>query len=107
VPPPVRAGLAHTWTEIQAQARGNAKKIETLVGEAVFGNADFTGPAKSLVQMWLLGVWVNPQNAFDQMTVSPAAYRQGLVWAVAGTHPQGAKQPGFGTWADPPKLPRI
>ena len=38
--------------------------------------------------------------------VSAAAYREGLVWPAAGTHPMSAKQPGFGTWAKPSALKR-
>jgi hypothetical protein len=102
VPPDVRATLGRTWAKIEAEAGGNQDQAEARVREKIFGPTELSGPAKSLVKMWLLGVWVNPQNQFDQTTVSAQAYRQGLVWAVAGTHPQGAKQPGFGTWADPP-----
>ena len=34
--------------------------------------------------------------------ISPEAYVQGLVWSAAETHPPGAKQPGYGSWAKPP-----
>jgi hypothetical protein len=102
VPPDVRATLGRIWATIMAEAGGNPDQAEARVREEIFGATSLAGSAKSLVKMWLLGVWVDPQNPFDQTTVSAQAYRQGLVWAVAGTHPQGAKQPGFGTWAEPP-----
>ena len=102
VPQDVRATLGSTWTKIEAEAGGDPKQTTARVGKEIFGLTNLAGPAKSLVQMWLLGVWVNPQNSYDATTVSANAYRQGLVWTVAGTHPQGARQPGFGTWADPP-----
>ena len=35
--------------------------------------------------------------------VSADAYREGLVWGVIGAHPPAAKQPGFGSWAFPPR----
>lgn len=102
VPPEVHETLGRTWAKIEAEAGGDAQQTEARVRNEIFVPANLAGPAKSLVQMWLLGVWVNPQNSYDATTISANAYRQGLVWAVAGTHPQGAKQPGFGTWADPP-----
>ena len=34
--------------------------------------------------------------------ISAEAYMEGLLWRAAGTHPQGAKQPGYGSWSFPP-----
>ena len=71
------------------------------------------GPvARNVAMMWYLGTWTQlPREwrntfgatAFDtDHVVSAAAYREGLVWPAAGTHPMSAKQPGFGSWARPP-----
>jgi hypothetical protein len=68
------------------------------------------GPvARNVLTMWYLGRWTQlPREwraaygatAYDtDHVVSAAAYREGLVWPAAGTHPMSAKQPGFGTWA--------
>lgn len=73
------------------------------------------GPvARNVVMMWYLGTWSqlsrdwrNTHGATFYDTdhvVSAAAYREGLVWPAAGTHPMSAKQPGFGSWAHPPTL---
>ena len=70
------------------------------------------GPvARRVLTMWYLGAWSQlPREwrnsygatAYDtDHVVSAAAYRQGLVWPAAGTHPMGAKQQGFGSWAKP------
>ena len=70
------------------------------------------GPvARRVLTMWYLGAWFQlPREwrdsygatAYDtDHVVSAAAYRQGLVWPAAGTHPMGAKQQGFGSWAKP------
>lgn len=70
------------------------------------------GPvARNVLVMWYLGVWSQlPRGwrntygatAYDtDHVVSAAAYREGLVWPAAGTHPMGAKQQGFGSWAQP------
>jgi hypothetical protein len=71
------------------------------------------GPvARNVAMMWYLGTWTQlPREwrntfgatAFDtDHVVSAAAYREGLVWPAAGTHPMSAKQPGFGSWTRPP-----
>lgn len=36
--------------------------------------------------------------------VSAAAYTEGLLWRAIGAHPQGAKAPGYGSWAAPPDI---
>ncbi len=73
------------------------------------------GPvARNVLTMWYLGMWTQlPREWRDAYgatsydtdhVVSAAAYREGLVWLAAGTHPMSAKQPGFGTWAEPSAL---
>lgn len=75
---------------------------------------DTLGPvARNLVVLWYLGQWnqmpadwrdVHGANAVDMTGfVSAEAYAQGLVWEAIGSHPQGAKMPGYGSWALPPK----
>jgi hypothetical protein len=71
---------------------------------------DTLGPlARNLAFVWYTGQWnqlpavwrdTNGANALDQtFIISPEAYAQGLVWQAIGTHPQGAKMPGYGSWA--------
>jgi hypothetical protein len=74
------------------------------------------GPvARNVVMMWYLGAWLqlpaewrasHGATSYDiDHVISAAAYRESLVWPAAGTHPMGAKAPGFGTWAEPSALP--
>jgi hypothetical protein len=68
--------------------------------------------ARAVTHLWYLGVWpqlsatvhadLRRQVANTAFTVAPEAYVQGLVWQTFHGHPQGAKAPGFGTWAAPP-----
>ncbi|MDH6579175.1 hypothetical protein [Kitasatospora sp. MAP5-34] len=68
--------------------------------------------ARAIAHLWYLGVWpplsatvhaeLRRQVANTGFTASPEAYVQGLVWSAFHGHPQGAKAPGFGTWAAPP-----
>jgi len=70
------------------------------------------GPvARNVLTMWYLGTWAQLPRAWRESygataydtdhVVSAAAYREGLVWPAAGTHPMGAKQQGYGSWAKP------
>ena len=80
------------------------------------------GPvATNVIELWYTGVWTSlpagwytsyaseipnlPDlaNLPQPKVVSGQAYVESLVWIAANTHPMGAKQPGYGTWAEPPK----
>ncbi len=71
------------------------------------------GPlCRNLIVLWYLGQWdqlpMEWRTAYgahpDDVSriVSAEAYKEGLVWPVMGSHPPGAKQPGYGSWALPP-----
>lgn len=84
----------------------------TAFQKDVLADARYGPIARNVVMMWYLGIWTQlPREWRDQYgatfydtdhVVSAAAYREGLVWPAAGTHPMSAKAPGFGTWANPP-----
>jgi hypothetical protein len=70
------------------------------------------GPvARNIIRLWYLGAWAQlPRSwrnifgatSFDtDHIVSAEAYQESLVWTAGETHPMGAKQQGFGTWAMP------
>jgi len=85
----------------------NPSAIETMIAASLFPLSCFGGLAQNIVFMWYTGQWQPTVDAtnVDLETVrniSPDAYIQGLVWAAAETHPPGAKQPGYGSWAMPP-----
>ena len=85
----------------------NPAAIDSMIAASLFPLSCFGGLAQNIVFMWYTGQWqptVDAKNV-DLETVrniSPEAYVQGLVWAAAETHPPGAKQPGYGSWAKPP-----
>jgi hypothetical protein len=80
--------------------------------ERILDDPRFGPVARNVLMMWYLGTWTQLprqwRNAYGATSydtdhvVSAAAYREGLVWPAAGTHPMSAKQPGFGSWARPP-----
>jgi Membrane bound FAD containing D-sorbitol dehydrogenase len=80
---------------------------------AILDNGRYGPVARNVLRMWYLGTWAQLprdwRNAYGATSydtdhvVSAAAYRAGLVWPTAGTHPMGARQQGFGSWAQAPR----
>ncbi|HEY2322985.1 MAG TPA: hypothetical protein VGJ82_08980 [Thermoanaerobaculia bacterium] len=92
---------------------------ETVVRNGIMSDAKLGPVARNLIALWYTGLWTplpsewylayqteipNPPDITNAETYipSPESYIQGLVWTAAHTHPMGAKQPGFGTWAQEP-----
>jgi hypothetical protein len=111
--PRVTGELLSAWADLASRG---AHPSESLLREALLAPARFGPVARNLVVLWYLGQWnqlpadwrdVHGAVVADQTgIVSPEAYTQGLVWEAIGTHPQGAKMPGYGSWALPPTTPR-
>lgn len=55
----------------------------------------YKGLAKNIILLWYTGIW-------GGQMISAASFTEGLIWKAARTHPAGAKQPGYASWADPP-----
>jgi hypothetical protein len=72
--------------------------------------------ARSIVLMWYLGAWYEPNHLRELerpnppppkfKVISSKAYTQGWVWRVAQAHPMGFSEMQFGYWARPPSLLR-
>jgi hypothetical protein len=69
--------------------------------------------ARSIVLMWYLGAWYDPDNlralverpdppAVKFEVISPKAYTQGWALRVAQAHPMGFSEMQFGYWSRPP-----
>ena len=75
--------------------------LEKLLADATLGTI-----AKQINFLWYTGQWKTPFEpgfAVSTTIVSPGAYQEGLVWRAALTHPSGARQTGYGSWALPPE----
>jgi hypothetical protein len=73
-----------------------------------FDQMQYEGLAQRIILLWYTGIWTTmnwkdklSQNARTAM-VSAEAYKEGLIWVAAETHPAGAKQPGYGSWSRKP-----
>lgn len=66
--------------------------------------------ARSIMKLWLLGVWYQPYAAgsyksTDSTVVSDQAYIQSWAWKIAQAHPMGYSEMFFGYWnSTPPSL---
>ena len=75
---------------------------------APFDQMPYEGMAQRIILMWYTGIWttMNHKDELSQQArtamVSAVAYKEGLIWTTAETHPAGAKQPGYGSWSDKP-----
>ncbi len=76
-------------------AKSSPEKKKEAITSQLMPASLFAGLAQNIITMWYMGSWMNEM-------VSPTAYTQGLVWTAAGTHPPGARQPGYASWAKPP-----
>jgi hypothetical protein len=77
--------------------------------------------ARSIVLMWYLGAWYDPdhlralaerpnppEEASSFRVISSTAYTQGWVWRIARAHPMGYSDLQFGYWQrKPPELPKL
>jgi len=76
---------------------------------------DCLGPvARNVIKLWYAGMWYSlpPEwidaygvhTAAETSTVTAASYQEGLLWRAIGANPPGAKGPGYGSWAQPPRI---
>ncbi|MEI9922284.1 MAG: hypothetical protein WDN50_00715 [Bradyrhizobium sp.] len=82
---------------------------------AVNANDDTKFMARSIVLMWYLGSWYDPNDLrskaagskdfLKSQVVSATAYTQGLVWQIAQAHPMGYSNLQFGYWSREPVDP--
>ena len=71
------------------------ESVESAIATQLMPKSCYGNLARNIIILWYTGNWGND-------VVSAASYIQGLMWEATHTHPPGAKQPGYGSWA---KLP--
>ncbi|HEX8119400.1 MAG TPA: hypothetical protein VF521_19130 [Pyrinomonadaceae bacterium] len=78
--------------------------FEQQVRARIFQSVEFSPIAKNIIQLWYLGSITTFDGPNPSATIiSPDAYVNSLVWEAAGSHPAGAKYPGYGSWSLPPQ----
>jgi len=113
-----RAGAAGGAGGPAGGAAGADRQARTKALEAEVFSDEKLGPiARNIIKLWYVGVWYElPPDWNDSFgalvndgtfTASPAAYPEGLLWRAIGANPPGAHGPGYGSWAQPPRIPPI
>jgi hypothetical protein len=86
---------------------------EAAIADRILADPKLGPVARNLIVLWYCGTWTGlpdewrsaygttPQDTHH--VVSAEAYLAGLQWVVAGAHPAGARQQGFGAWAVAPE----
>ena len=81
----------------------------------ILGDPKLGPVARNLILLWYCGTWtklpgawcaaygVSSQDRDADRVLSAAAYQAALQWVVAGAHPAGAQQQGYGAWATAPR----
>ncbi len=82
----------------------------TILGDERLGDV-----ARAVTKLWYSGTWFELPHAWTErygpkpkdttFVPSPDAYVEGLCGKAIGAHPAGAKAPGYGSWAAPPRIP--
>jgi hypothetical protein len=85
---------------------------ETAFSSAILADERLGPVARNLILLWYCGTWTALPASWQadhgssdldaDRVVSAEAYQQGLQWVVAGAHPMGARQQGYGAWSVPP-----
>jgi hypothetical protein len=94
----------------QGGSAGDAPLRREILADAKLGPI-----ARNIIKLWYIGTWYELPSAWRELfgtreqdythVVSPAAYTEGLLWPTIGANPNGAKAPGYGSWAQPPRIP--
>jgi hypothetical protein len=81
--------------------------------EALANDPKLGAVVERLTELWYNGRWYSLPDAWHALfgfspldvtrVVSGRVYQAGLQWVVAGAHPPGGLQQGYGAWAHPPE----
>ena len=78
--------------------------FEAQVRQRILRDIVFGQMAKNIIQLWYMGSYTNYNDpAQTTYIISPDAYVNSLIWQAAGSHPAGAKYPGYGSWSLEPQ----
>jgi hypothetical protein len=106
--------LLGAFARVRSGAGGNETRMETLMRAEILSDEKIGPIARNLIKLWFAGVWyqlpIEWRDAYGTrdkdltFVPSPAAYTEGLLWPTIDANPSGAKGPGYGTWAFPPRI---
>ena len=107
-----RQAILRRLLQITKDSLKSSDRSQAII-EKVQAAPDTKYLARSIVLMWYLGAWYDPNHLLELVehpssspakfeVISPKAYTQGWVWRVAQAHPMGFSEMQFGYWSRPP-----
>jgi len=100
--------------DARSAAGGDQAAFERALRHRVLSDERLGPVARNVIKLWYSGAWYElpsewteafgARDADQTFFVSPAAYTEGLLWPAIGANPPGAKAPGYGSWAAPPRI---
>lgn len=88
--------LKFFWTKIKAILKlADDNDIDKEIARLIDSSSKIREVVNAIIIVWYLGT-------VEGSLVSAEAYTESLIYAVAHTHPGGSRQPGYGSWAEPP-----
>jgi hypothetical protein len=107
--------LLDAYRRVRSEANAGESTLDNLLRRDIFSDEKLGPVARSIVKLWYVGVWYELPRAWIEsfgavdknhtFMVSATAYTEGLLWPAIGANPPGAKAPGYGSWAAPPRIP--
>ena len=107
-----------TFDKLLTIVRDNRNAPAQAIIDKVQSDPDSKFLARSIVLMWYLGAWYDPDDLktlaepppsppeVSHKVISAKAYTQGWVWRVAQAHPMGSSDMQFGYWQRKPNPER-
>jgi hypothetical protein len=102
---------------LERHRRLAAEDLQDGLRRDIFSDERLGPVARNVVKLWFVGTWYELPAAWREsfgalerdvtFMVSAMAYTEGLLWPAVGANPPGAKGPGYGSWAAPPRIPSI
>lgn len=109
--------LLRRYRLIREDAGDDPEGHDRSLRAQVFSDERLGPIARNIIKLWFVGTWYQLPSAWRDafgtserdvtFVVSPVAYTEGLLWPTIGANPPGAKGPGYGTWAEPPRIPDV
>lgn len=113
VAPEITSELLGIGDRLLREYDNDEARLEAAVRQELLASPRLGPVARNIIQLWYWGSWIQlPQAWRAQYGTSPQdtthftsaeAYKQGLIWDAMRSHPQGAHQPGFGSWSLVPR----
>jgi hypothetical protein len=99
--------------ELLKSENKSPKALNKAIQTELFKDPKWGPVCKNIIKLWYMGKWYKMPTLWrenyttstldEDKIITPNSYKEGLVWEAVGQHPPSAKQPGYGTWAFPPK----